>query len=47
MAYNSSDQTKKIMKTCTENERKPRKKKESQIFQMRKIPKNKKKRKCK
>ena len=46
MAYNSKEQTTKIMKTCTTNERKPRKKKEGQIFQlksMRKCGKNKKK----
>jgi len=47
MAYNSKEQTNKIMKTCTTNERKPRKKKEGQIFVMRKCGKNKKKCKCK
>ena len=47
MAYNNPEQTKNIIKTCTTNERKPRKKKESQIFVMRKPRKNKKKCKCK
>lgn len=36
-----------MMKTLTVNERKPRKKKEAQIFIMRKSGKNKKKCKCK
>ena len=50
MAYNSKEQTNKIMKTCLTNERKPPKKKEGQIFQvksMRKCGKNKKNCKCK
>ena len=47
MAYNSKEQTTKIMKTCTTNERKPKKKTEKQIFIMRKPCKNKKTCKCK
>ena len=51
MAYNTKDQTIKIMKTCSTNERKPRKKTEKQIFQAksytRKCINNKKKCKCK
>ena len=45
--HNNPEQSKKIIKTLTVNERKPRKKKESQIFVMRKPSKNKKKCKCK
>lgn len=47
MSYNTMSQTKKIMKTVLEKERKPRKKTEAQIFQMRKNKKKKKKRKYK
>ena len=50
MAYNSKEQINKIMKTCLTNEKKPPKKKEGQIFQvksMRKCGKNKKNCKCK
>lgn len=45
--HNSIHQQNKIIKTLTVNERKPRKKKEAQIFIMRKSGKNKKKRKYK
>ena len=51
MCYNTTSQTKKIMKTVLEKERKPKKKREDQIFQMKKVmrktKKNKKKCKCK
>ncbi len=45
--HNTITQTNKIMKSLTVNERKPQKKKESQIFVMRKSTKKKKKRKYK